>query len=130
MQNILIVDDEKPIRLFLKMLLTKVNPEWNVLTAENGEMGIETCKKQDDIDLILMDIDMPGIDGILAIQSIRCLDAYKKTPIIILTGVEEDEAQEGLLDTTANALAYKPIVPSQLISIVNDLLEFGFIGID
>ena len=75
MYNILICDDEQDIINALKIYLS--NPEYSFFEATNGRMALETVE-QNDIHLILMDIMMPGMDGISAMVKIREISNEKR----------------------------------------------------
>lgn len=77
--KILVVDDEDRIRRLLKMYLEREH--YIVEEAENGEIALQLAKEQD-YDLILLDLMMPGMDGIEVLQQLR---KEKATPVAILT---------------------------------------------
>jgi signal transduction histidine kinase len=68
-KNILIAEDEEVNYIFLKMLLTKL--QFNIIRANNGKEAVDICQEREDIDLILMDIKMPLMDGKTAAQIIK-----------------------------------------------------------
>ena len=76
--KVLVVDDEKLIRDVIKEYL--VNEDYTVVEAENGEEAVEICNKED-IDIIVLDIMMPKMDGYTAYRKIR---QVKTIPTIIL----------------------------------------------
>ena len=76
--KILVVDDEKLIRDVIKEYLLKENFE--VLEAENGEEAIDMCNKHT-IDLMILDIMMPKMDGYMTTREIRILKNNKKANI-------------------------------------------------
>ena len=82
--KILIVDDEDRIRRLLKMYLER--EQYIIDEADNGETALEKAL-QNDYDLILLDIMMPGMDGIEVCKGIR---EKKATPIIMLTAKGEE----------------------------------------
>ena len=84
MYNILIADDEQDIINALKIYLS--NPEYSFYEAANGRAAVEAVE-QNEIHLILMDIMMPGMDGISAMVKIR---EISNVPVILLTAKSED----------------------------------------
>jgi len=92
-KKILVVDDDKKNRYLVSFLLEKEGFE--VVIATNGLEGIEAAKKQQ-VDLIIMDIKMPKIDGYEATKRIRRLKKYKSIPILALTSYAMMEDKEKL----------------------------------
>ena len=91
--RVLIVDDNKS---FIDLLKDVCNPDYDVFTSETGEDGyklIESCKP----DLVLLDINMPGMSGIDFIKKMSSSDETKKIPIIVLTASDYNSATETLL---------------------------------
>lgn len=112
-KKILIVDDNRDTVDILQSLLEKEG--YKVLTAVDGEEAIQTAAEQIP-DLILMDINMPGLRGDMAAMRIRGEKITRKIPIIILTGV--DDVREKVLASQAGVIDYitKPYDPAKLIA--------------
>ena len=91
---VLIVDDKRANLLALEALL---GDEYQILSANSGEDAIATVRKQAHIDVILMDVQMPGIDGFQAAREIKKLEAGKDLPIIFVTAVfnEDPHVKQG-----------------------------------
>lgn len=120
MVSILIIDDEEDIRELLSYNLKKEG--YSVLTAENGEIGLGIMKDQHP-DLIILDVMMPGMDGIEVCDAIRNTPGYEKTLICFLTARNEDYSQIAGLDAGADDYVAKPVRPKVLISRINALLR-------
>lgn len=86
---VLVVDDEPTNRLILQAMLSKEGHE--ILQAENGQRAIEVFSKQD-VDIVLMDVMMPVMDGYAAAREIKKLSAERFVPIIFLTAITDEEA--------------------------------------
>jgi len=112
--KILIVDDDNISNLLLENILKVITSQ--ILKAHSGNEGVELFKANSDIDLIMMDIKMPGMDGYQATKLIR---EISKDVIIIaetafaLTG-DEDKA----LAAGCNNYISKPIISEKLFSII------------
>ncbi len=93
---ILIVEDVQLLRLELNSFLRRNG--YSVLMAENGKVAIEILKINKDINLVLSDIEMPGIDGLEMAKKIRCELKYSKDdlPIVILSAVNPITIKEKL----------------------------------
>ncbi len=102
-KKILIVDDNK---LNLKVATRALQDfDFNIETCDNGEECIEKVKKDNNYDLILMDIMMPIMDGVTALKKLKELDNFK-TPVIALTadalnGAKEKYESDGFIDYIA-----------------------------
>lgn len=105
MPKILIVDDEE---LNVDLLVQLLEDEYEVVTAYDGRAGVALAK-QEEPDLILMDLLLPEIDGYEAIRQIRADQRLQATPIIVLTahamkGVKEQAQQAGCDDYVTKPL--------------------------
>lgn len=85
--NVLAVDDKRANLVALDGLLYA---DYNVISAESGEEAVEVLEKRRDIDLILMDVQMPGMDGFETAARIKQLDAHRDVPIIFITAIFTD----------------------------------------
>jgi two-component system alkaline phosphatase synthesis response regulator PhoP len=120
MSKILIVDDEEDIRELLKYNLQKEGFE--VSTAENGEVALEMMSTFKP-DLILLDVMMPGMDGVEVCEAVRQSDRFKNTLICFLTARGEDYSQIAGLEAGADDYVSKPIKPRVLITRIKALLR-------
>lgn len=118
--KILIIDDEEDIREILKYNLSKEGYE--AYEAKNGEEGLQ---KSIEIkpDLVLLDIMMPGMDGIEVCETIRKTPGLEQVLICFLTARGEDYSQIAGLDAGADDFVAKPVKPKVLISRVNAILR-------
>jgi two-component system alkaline phosphatase synthesis response regulator PhoP len=120
MVKVLIVDDEEDIRELLSYNLKKEG--FDVYLAENGQKGL-TVMQEVRPDLILLDVMMPGMDGIEVCEAIRNLSGFEKTLVCFLTARNEDYSQIAGLDAGADDYVAKPVKPKLLISRINALLR-------
>ena len=118
--KLLLVDDEPDILEFLGYNLKKEGYE--VFTAQNGAKGIELAKKERP-DLILLDVMMPGMDGIEVCENLRSSTDTKNILIAFLTARGEDYSQIAGFDAGADDYITKPIKPKVLVSRVNAILR-------
>ena len=122
--NILLVDDNFINRLLVIHLLD--DKGYTVIEAENGYQAIEKLKEED-IDLVLMDISMPDLDGLEATRIIRKMDeAYlRKVPIIAMTAHAFQEQINEALDSGMNDYLSKPFKPEELFQKITNQLNPG-----
>ena len=104
MPKILIIEDEPSIRTIINKYLSKF--DITCLEASNGKKGLDLyIKEKDNIDLILMDVMMPVMDGVTCTKEIRKIS---DVPIIILTAKNQDEDEIEGLEVGANDFITKP----------------------
>lgn len=115
-KKILVVDDDDRNVFALTNVLRKHGFE--VAVAENGLESIEMLKDENHIDLVLMDIMMPKMDGYEAIQAIRALESGKNVPIIALTAKAMKDDRDKCVQAGANDYMTKPIDIEKLISLL------------
>ena len=89
MAKILVIDDEQGIRDLLDTLLHRKG--YDVVLAASGQKGLELFHREQP-DVIVLDLKMPGMDGLTVLQQIRSLDPKK--PVIVLTGTGTAEAEQ------------------------------------
>jgi len=118
--KILLVDDEQDILDFLSYNLEKEG--FQVETATNGKDAITKAAKQTP-DLIVLDVMMPGMDGIETCREIRNIESLKNVLIAFLTARNEDYSQIAGFDVGADDYITKPIKPRVLVSRIKALLR-------
>ncbi|MCX6233687.1 MAG: response regulator transcription factor [Bacteroidetes bacterium] len=118
--KILIVDDEEDILEFVGYNLRKEG--YQVITAGNGDEAV-TLARQHVPQLIILDIMMPGMDGIETCREMRDIELLKNTVITYFTARSEDYSQIAGFDAGADDYITKPIKPRLLISKVAALLR-------
>ena len=119
-EKILVVDDDKKNRYLVSFLLEKEGFE--IIIATNGLERIEAAKKQQ-VDLIIMHIKMPKMNGYEATRRIRRLKKYESIPIIALTSYAITEDKEKALKAGCTGHMSKPIAPETFISGIKKFLE-------
>ena len=118
--RILLVDDEPDI---LEIVGYNLSAEgYQVITADNGTEAVKVAKKKSP-HLIILDVMMPGMDGIEACEQMRKIPELDETIITFLTARGEDYSQMAGFDAGADDYITKPIKPKVLISKVKALLR-------
>ncbi len=119
--KILLVDDNDINRKVASIILTKSG--CSIVQASNGFEAIETAKK-DTFDLVLMDIQMPQMDGIESAKKIRMLNLHPNQPIIAMTAYSMEEDRERFLKAGMDDYLSKPIKANSLIAKVKEWIDF------
>jgi CheY-like chemotaxis protein len=115
-KTILVVDDDVRNIFALTSLLEEHN--MNVVHAENGRAGIELLESRPDIDLVLMDIMMPEMDGYETMSTIRQIPEFRSLPIVALTAKAMKGDRAKCLEAGASDYITKPVDLEQLFSVL------------
>ncbi|MBN2260400.1 MAG: response regulator transcription factor [Clostridiales bacterium] len=118
MSKILVVDDEELLRNLIRDYLKRENHE--VIEAKDGKEGLNYYYKNDDIDLILLDVMMPQLDGWTVLKEIR---KSSEIPIIMLTAMSQDTDELYGFELGANDYITKPFKPNILMARVRAHLK-------
>jgi two-component system, OmpR family, alkaline phosphatase synthesis response regulator PhoP len=118
--KLLLVDDEQDILEFISYNLK--NEGYQVLTANNGQEGLEIAKKEIP-DLILLDVMMPKMDGMETCIEMRKEKSLNDSIIVFLTARSEDYSMVAGLDAGGDDYISKPIKPRVLVAKINSLLR-------
>ena len=120
MPNILIVDDSNSMRKMITFTLTE--QDYEVAEADDGTTGLEKLNGGT-FDCIITDINMPTMDGITFIKSLRGISQYRFTPVIVLTTEDEEGTKNEGIKAGATAWIVKPFTPEDLLSTVQKVLR-------
>lgn len=108
--RILVVDDEQTVRGFLQKALEQAG--YDVITASNGLEALEKVS-QFDVNLVLLDIVMPGLDGFEVLEQMR---HYKNIPVIMLSGIGDETTKIDTLTLGADDYITKPFSVKELLT--------------
>ncbi len=118
-KKILAVDDSGSLRQMVAFSLKSAG--YQVVEAIDGQDGLEKAK-QGKFDLVLTDQNMPKMDGLSLIRSLRGLASYQKVPILVLTTEASSEMKEKGRAAGANGWLVKPFDPQRLIEVVKKVI--------
>ncbi len=121
--SVLVVDDEPNIVTALEFLLEQEG--FHVRKAYNGQQALDTLQRYNDIELVILDVMMPGIDGFEVARQIRNNHLYENLRIIFLTakGTQKDKITG--YSRGAEAYITKPFDNEDLLITVTEMVEFG-----
>ncbi|MFP4622037.1 MAG: response regulator [Bacteroidales bacterium] len=118
-KTILIAEDEESNFKYLELALRSTHV--NILRAKNGKEAIDICKENPGIDLVIMDIKMPDMNGLQATREIRQFANH--LPIIALTAYAMADDKETSLEAGCDDYISKPVKRNRLFNVVNKYLE-------
>jgi CheY-like chemotaxis protein len=120
-RKILIVDDDVRNIFALTCVLEQYGIE--VLYAENGREGIDTLDRNEDVDLVLMDVMMPELDGYATTEAVRRMPQFADLPIIALTAKAMKGDREKSIESGASDYVPKPVDADHLLDIMRAWLS-------
>ncbi len=115
-KTILIADDD--IRNVFALSSVLEGYKMNIVYAENGKEALEQLERQADIDLVLMDIMMPEMDGYEAMREIRMRPQFERLPIIAVTSKAMKDDRDKCIEAGASDYIAKPVNTEQLLSLM------------
>jgi CheY-like chemotaxis protein len=119
LRTILLVEDFDDTRLMMKLWLVKNG--YRVLEAETGQEAIKVAQRERP-DLIIMDVMMPGMNGLEATQRIREYQALRRTPIVAVSAYGADEYRSIAIEAGCNEYVSTPFEPSALAELIKSLI--------
>jgi CheY-like chemotaxis protein len=120
-KKVLIVDDDMRNIFALSAVLEE--QEMVIASADNGRDAIGILKEQPDIDIVLMDIMMPEMDGIDTMREIRKLSQFKNLPIIAITAKAMKGDREKCIEAGAWDYLAKPVETKQMLAVLQGWLQ-------
>mgnify|MGYP000754700215 CR=1 FL=1 len=115
-KQVLAVDDSKTMREMVSFTLR--NAGYSVVEADDGKSAIDTLAEHNDIDLIITDLNMPGMDGFSVVEHARSHPSHKFVPILILTTESDVAKKERGKAAGATGWIVKPFNPEKLVQVV------------
>jgi len=119
MKTILAVDDSGSLRQMLSFSLKAAG--YGVIEAVDGQDGLNKAKQQQ-VDMVLTDQNMPGMDGLSLIKALRAMKNYQNVPILMLTTESGDDMKAMGRAAGANGWLVKPFDPARLTEVVKKLI--------
>lgn len=118
-RSILIVEDEPMMRSFLKRTLST---DYQVITEENGKFALDWLYKGNLPDMIIVDLQMPEMDGFDLVEYIRRSGFFNRLPIIVLSSRDSVDDRLKCFELGANDYLIKPFNPKELKYRINNLM--------
>ena len=118
--KVLVVDDDFRNVFALSALLKRVHIE--AISAESGMHGIALLEQTSDVDLVLVDIMMPIMDGYATMRAMRALPTRQNVPLVAFTAKVEDGERQRCINAGASAYVTKPIDTAELLQVLGEWL--------
>ena|SRR5687768_3517489 len=119
-RTILVVDDFDDTRLLLKTWLQKKG--FRVVEAENGNRAVAAAERESP-DLIIMDVEMPELDGLAATRKIRQLKNMAVVPIVAVSAYGAEQYRDHALAAGCNEYVSTPFEPEELERVIRELIN-------
>ncbi|MCB9496630.1 MAG: response regulator [Fibrobacteria bacterium] len=119
--KILVVDDSRSLRHSLHLILEVISAV--ILDAGDGLEALEVLEREGPVDLVLLDIEMPRMDGITFLEVVKKDPRWASIPVIVLSGVGQRESIIKAVQEGAKQYLTKPFTSSELLSRIVQALE-------
>jgi two-component system, chemotaxis family, chemotaxis protein CheY len=116
-RKVLIVDDSKLLHRMFEMMLR----QYPLVHAYDGKEALERLAENGDVDLVLLDMNMPRMNGLEFLQAMKADARFKKIPVVLVTTEGSEEQTQRGLDAGAAAYVKKPFRNEELIAVVQRL---------
>lgn len=116
--RVLVVEDDAATRTMLTVLLDL--EEFEVVVADSGSAALEVLER-DPIDLVVLDVMLPDLDGLTVLRRIREQPSTRDLPVVVLTALDSEEDRVAGKQAGADAYLTKPFSPLELIEVLHDL---------
>ena len=118
-KKMLTVDDSPSVRKLVKFTLKAKG--FQVSSASDGEEALDLIK-QENFDAIILDINMPRMNGLEFLKHIKANDEYASIPVIMLTTEGQDDDKDKAVSLGATAYMVKPFKPTQLLTLIEKIV--------
>lgn len=117
-KSILVIDDSPTIRRLIRSALRRRGFE--IHEAENGQMGLEMLSRES-VDAVIVDMNMPHMDGLQFTRELRASDLLKATPVVMLTTESSEEDERKGLEAGVDRYLRKPCAPDVLYQTLDEV---------
>ena len=118
----LIVEDDPSIRFLLDFILAQQG--YQVVDAHDGDSGLQAISNGLVTDIVILDIKLPGIDGLQLLERLRSMDRWRDVPVMMLSADGDEPSVARALNAGANDYLVKPFDPTELIARLNRLSQY------
>jgi CheY-like chemotaxis protein len=119
--SVLIVDDSPSVRRVVANLIK--NAGWQSMTAKDGLEALELLHRSSSPDLVLLDIEMPRMDGFELLSTLRSQEEYQRLPVIMVTSRAGEKHRKKAMDLGATGYVIKPYQDEALLKLIRQLVQ-------
>jgi two-component system chemotaxis response regulator CheY len=116
-RKVLVVDDSKLLHRMFEMMLR----QYPLVHAYDGKEALQRLSENKDVDLVLLDMNMPRMNGLELLEAMKADAAMKRIPVVLVTTQGSDEQTQRGLEAGAAAYVKKPFKNEELIAVVQRL---------
>ena len=116
-RKVLVVDDSKLLHRMFEMMLR----QYPLVHAYDGKEALQRLSENEDVDLVLLDMNMPRMNGLELLEAMKADAAMKRIPVVLVTTEGSDEQTQRGLEAGAAAYVKKPFKNEELIAVVQRL---------
>ena len=120
-RKVLVVDDSKLLHRMFEMMLR----QYPLVHAYDGKEALERLAENGDVDLVLLDMNMPRMNGLELLEAMKGDARFKKIPVVLVTTEGSEEQTQRGLDAGAAAYVKKPFHNEELIAVIQRLTGSG-----
>jgi DNA-binding response OmpR family regulator len=120
MKKILVADDDPGICTVVKLTFDK---QYKVVTVYDGDQALDELRKDNTYSCVLLDVQMPRMNGMTVFKSMKETPSLKNIPVVILTGNDDLQIQVQALTQGVTTYFHKPFAPSQLQAMVANIVN-------
>ena len=113
--RVMVVDDALYIRELISLILR--NEGYEVIKAANGKEALNALNGTN-IDMLITDLNMPEVNGIELVESLRNMPDFKSTPVLMITSENQESIRKRARQAGVNEWMLKPFIPKQLVDAV------------
>lgn len=119
-KTILLVDDEEDVRGLVELMLAR--EDFDLLAARSGNAALRIVQEES-IDVILLDLRMPGMSGQDLLKILKKMPSTRSIPVVVLTALEDKETMEECLELGADGYVQKPFAKKILVRTLRNVLN-------
>lgn len=124
--KILVVEDSQLLHRMYDVIFVKHKQNGgDIIHAFNGRDGLDKLIQEPDTDLVILDVNMPEMNGIEFLNRMKKMEMFKKTPVIIISTMGKEEDTLKGLEAGATAYLTKPFHPNELHGLIQKIVENG-----